>query len=81
MHGGSAGVSEKYGVSPLAAHDRALKTAGALLLLDVAREVVNFELRRQHGFTEGEAAKIIREAAALVPRPEKVRQPTRRRSR
>ena len=74
-------MSDKYGVSPLAAHDRALKTASALLLLEVARESINFELRRQHGFTEGEAARIIREAAALAPRPSRVQATPRRRSR
>ena len=80
MNGGSPGLSEKYGASPLLKHDRAVQTATALLLLEVARESINFELRRQHGFTEGEAANVIREAAALVPRPSKSR-PVRRRPR
>ena len=71
--------SGKYGVSPLAAHDRALQTATALLLLEVARSSINFELRRDHGFTEGQAAAIIREASASVPR--RVHQPIRRRIR
>ena len=78
MNGGAPEVSEKYGASPLAAHDRAVKTATALLLLEVSRESINFELRRQHGFTEGQAAGIIREAAALVPRPTRSRPPRRR---
>ncbi len=80
MSGGQPGISEKYSVSPLAHHDRAVQTAKALLVLEVARASINFELRRQHGFTEGEAAKVIREAATLVPRPPKPL-PTRRRSR
>jgi hypothetical protein len=81
MNGGSPGVSEKYGVSPLAAHDRALKTATALLLLEVARESINFELRRQHGFSPDQAAEIIREAATLAPRPTRVTHRARRRNR
>jgi hypothetical protein len=80
MDGGSPEVSEKYGASPLAEHDRAVRTATALILLEVARESINFELRRQHGFTEGQAANVIREAAALVPRSSKSR-PIRRRAR
>ena len=62
------GALAKYGASPLAEHDRAVRTATALLLLDVARTAINFELRRQHGFTEGQAADVIREASTLVPR-------------
>jgi hypothetical protein len=81
MNGGSSGLSEKYEVSPLAAHDRALETARALLLLEVAREAINFELRRQHGFTAEYAAEIIRQAATLVPRSTRVTQPARRRTR
>ena len=80
MEGGSSGLTQKYGASPLAEHDRAVRTATALLLLDVTREAINFELRRQHGFTEGYAANVIREAAVLVPRPSKSR-PVRRRKR
>jgi len=80
MNGGSPDLSEKYGASPLAEHERAVRTATALLLLEVARESINFELRRQHGFTEGQAATVIREASALVPRPSKLR-PVRRRPR
>lgn len=74
------GAMTKYNVSPLVAHERALETARALLLLQVGRESINFELRRQHGFTEGQAAVVIREAATLVPRPAKT-QPVRRRDR
>jgi hypothetical protein len=81
VSGGAPEVSEKYGASPLATHDRAVKTATALILLEVARESINFELRRQHGFTEGQAAGIIREAAALVPRPARSPRPPRRRGR
>ena len=80
MNGGSPELTEKYGASPLAEHDRAVRTATALILLEVARESINFELRRQHGYTEGQAAGVIREAAALVPRPSKSR-PVRRRTR
>jgi hypothetical protein len=80
MDGGSPGLTEKYGASPLAEHDRAVRTATALLLLDVSRAAINFELRRQHGFSEGQAADVIREAAVLVPRPTKSR-PVRRRIR
>ena len=69
MNGATSGISEKYGPSPLAAHDRALETATALLLLEVARPSIIFELRRQHGFSEGQAAAVIRDAAALSPRP------------
>jgi hypothetical protein len=74
------GATTKYSASPLAAHKQALETAHALLLLQVSRESINFELRRQHGFTEGHAAMVIREAASLVPKPAKM-QPVRRRDR
>jgi hypothetical protein len=80
MNRESAAVDGKYGASPLAEHDRAIKTATALLVLEVARESINFELRRQHGYTEGRAAAVIREASAQIPR--RVRpQPIRRRTR
>ena len=74
------GLGAKYGASPLAEHDQALKTATALLLLEVSRASINFELRRQHGFTEAHAAEIIREAGAQLPRPDRSR-PVRRRPR
>ncbi|HEV7525228.1 MAG TPA: hypothetical protein VGP92_09685 [Acidimicrobiia bacterium] len=79
MNGGSFGVSDKYSASPLAKHDRALETAAALLLLEVAPEAINFELRLQHGFSEGQAAEIIREALVLAPRRTRVSRRTRRR--
>jgi hypothetical protein len=50
-------------------------------VLEVARESINFELRREHGFTEEHAAEIIREAAMLVPRATRVSRPARRRTR
>ena len=78
MDSGPAGVTAKYGLSPLAVHDKAISTATALLLLDVSRESINFELRRQHGFTEGHAAAVIREAATLVPRSSTSRSMPRR---
>ena len=77
MDGGPSGLTEKYHASPLAEHERAVRTATALLLLEVARESINFELRRQHGYTEGQAAAVIREASALAPRP--VKSPSARR--
>ncbi len=78
MESGTAGVQTKYGMSPLAAHDKAITTATALLVLEVSRESINFELRRQFGFTEGHAAALIREASARVPRPAKTRSTPRR---
>jgi hypothetical protein len=38
-------------------------------LLEVSPAAINFELRRQHGLSEGEAALVIREATKLLPRP------------
>jgi hypothetical protein len=76
MNGGEDEVGARYTASPLARHEKALKTAAALLLLEVAPETINYELRRQHGFSEGEAAAVIREAAHSLPRPE--RRPPRR---
>ena len=61
MEGGVRAVASKYGPSPLAEYSRAVRTAGALLLLEVAPEAINFELRRQHGFTEGQAALVIKD--------------------
>jgi hypothetical protein len=78
MNAASSRISKNYGPSPLAAYERALETATALLLLEVARPSINFELRRQHGFSEGQAAAVIRAAAALSPRPV-APQPARRR--
>jgi hypothetical protein len=80
VKGGSPDLSEKYGASPLAEHDRAVRTATALLLLEVARESIIFELRRQHAFSAGQAVTVIREASALVPRPSQAL-PVRRRNR
>jgi hypothetical protein len=79
MNGATSGPSSKYGPSPLATYDRALETATALLLLEVARPSINYELCRQHGFSEGQAAAVIRDAAALCPRPSRPI-PVRRRS-
>ena len=81
MTGGSSGMPENYVASPLATHHRAVETAAALLVLDVAWDAINFELRRQHGFTESQAAEVIREAAALAPRPTRVKRRAWRRSR
>ena len=70
----------KYTASPLARHDKALKTASALIVLEVAPATINFELRRQFGFSEGEAAAVVREALHALPRPKRARR-TRSRSR
>jgi hypothetical protein len=51
-----------YRVSPLAQYERALETATALLALQVSPAMLNFELRREHSFTEAQAAAVIREA-------------------
>jgi len=79
MDGWERRKASRYGASPLAKHDRAVSTAAALLLLEFSREAINFELRRQHGYSEGEAASVIREASAQAPRPVPVRQLRRRR--
>jgi hypothetical protein len=63
MRSGLLGLSAKYTASPLVVHDRAIETAAALLLLGVARESINFELRRNFALTEGQAAAVIREAS------------------
>jgi hypothetical protein len=68
----------KYTASPLARHDKAMKTASALLLLEVAPATINFELRRQFGYTEGEAAALMREALRVIPRPTRPRRPRAR---
>jgi hypothetical protein len=52
----------KYRVSPLAQYERALETATALLALQVSPAMINFELRREHDFTEAQATAVIREA-------------------
>jgi hypothetical protein len=78
MGGGKDEADGKYTASPLARHDRALKTAAALLLLEVAPATINFELRRQFGYSEGEAAAIIREAVRSVPRPTRPHKPRNR---
>jgi hypothetical protein len=69
MGGADGKNTGRYSPSPLARHDKALKTAAALLLLEVAPATINFELRRQFGYTEGEAAALIREANQSIPRP------------
>jgi len=51
-----------YRVSPLAQYERALETATALLALEVSPAMINFELRREHDYTEAEAAAVVREA-------------------
>jgi len=74
--GGKDGEGKgKYAVSPLARHDKALKTAAALILLEVAPATINFELCRQFGYTEGDAALVIREAFRAFPRPKRHRNP------
>jgi hypothetical protein len=70
--------SAKYVASPLARQDKALKTAAALVLLEVAPATINHELRRQFGYSEGEAAALIREAARSVPRPGQPHKPRSR---
>ncbi len=77
MGGRDGGNHGKYTVSPLARHDKALKTAAALVLLEVAPATINFELRRQYGYTEGEAAGLIREATRSLPRSTRPRKPNR----
>jgi hypothetical protein len=69
MNSATPETSSKYALSPLAAYDQALETATALIVLQVGRPSINFELRRQHGYTEGQAAEVIRAAAAQCPRP------------
>jgi hypothetical protein len=78
MGGGKGEAGGKYTASPLARHDKALKTAAALLLLEVAPATINFELRRQFGYSEGEAAAVIREAVRSMPRPTRARKPRSR---
>jgi hypothetical protein len=68
-------ATAKYAPSPLARHDKALKTAAALILLEVAPATINFELCRQFGYAEGDAAAVIHEAFRLVPRPRQQRNP------
>jgi hypothetical protein len=55
-----------YRVSPLAQYERALETATALLAMQVSPAMINFELRREHGFTEGQAGAVIREALSAA---------------
>jgi len=77
--GGKEGENKgKYAASPLARHDKALKTASALILLEVAPATINFELRRQFGYSEGEAAALMREALRELPRPTRSRKPRNR---
>ena len=78
MGGGKDEAEGKYGPSPLARHDKALKTAAALLLLEVAPATINFELRRQFGYSEGESAALIREALRSVPRSTRTNKPRNR---
>jgi hypothetical protein len=78
MGGGKDEGDGKYTASPLARHDKALKTAAALLLLEVAPATINFELRRQFGYAEGDAALIIREALRSVPRTTRPSRPRNR---
>jgi hypothetical protein len=68
----------KYVPSPLARHDKALKTAAALVLLEVAPATINHELRRQFAYTEGEAAALIREAARSLPPERRAHKPRSR---
>lgn len=68
----------KYTASPLVRHDQAMKTASALILLEVAPATINYELRRQFGFTEGEAAVVMRDALRSLPRPTRARKPRNR---
>jgi hypothetical protein len=56
----------KYRVSPLAQYERALETATALLRLQVSPAMVGFELRREHDFTEAQAAAVLRDALTAV---------------
>ncbi len=39
----------------------------ALLALQVSPGAINFELRREHGLSEGQAAVVIRDALAAAP--------------
>ena len=78
MGGGKDGAGGKYTASPLVRHDKALKTASALLLLEVAPATINYELRRQFAYSEGEAAALIREAIRSTPRPTRPRKPRNR---
>ena len=79
MGGAEGEGSGKYTASPLVRHDKALKTAAALLLLEVAPATINFELRRQFGYGEGDAGAIIREAVRSLPRPTRPHMPRNRR--
>jgi hypothetical protein len=55
-----------YRVSPLAQYERALETAAALLAMQVSPAMINFELRREHDFTEAQAGAVIREALSAT---------------
>ncbi len=67
MDGLVSGSRGKYRVSPLAQYERALETARALLALQVSPTAINFELRREHEFTEAQALGVIREAQSGRP--------------
>ena len=58
----------KYRVSPLAQYERAVETAAALLAMEVSAASITFELRRQHDFTEAQAAAVIRDALTSAPK-------------
>lgn len=75
MGGKDRETTAKYAPSPLARHDKALKTAAALILLEVAPATINFELCRQFGYSEGDAAAVIHEAFRAFPRPARQRNP------
>src|SRR5262245_29030732 len=78
MGGEKGEAGGKYTASPLARHDKAVKTAAALLLLEVAPATINYELRRQFGYSEGEAGAVIREALRSIPRSTRAHKPRTR---
>jgi hypothetical protein len=80
MDGGIAQNSGRYAASPLVAYDCALETATDLLKMQVSPAAISYELRRQHGFTEAQAAVLVQEASTLVPPPDPWPDPRRDRS-
>jgi len=63
----SASPGRVYVLSPCGVHERAVRTAAELILLDFTRETIEYELAQKFGLTRPQAVRAVHEAFARVP--------------
>jgi len=63
----TASPGRVYVLSPPDIHERAVRAAAELILLDFTRETIEYELGQKFGMTRPQALRAVHEAFARVP--------------